>query len=450
MLRDKFFFILLLLFLPTQLAKHFFIPASLVNGVRIDYLAPTFNLTDAVFLLLVLSWLGQKQKIKQITKGVFKKTNLKGIFLVGGLICLNILGANEKILSLIKLIKLLELLLIACYVYFENINLKTIINWLTIAGVYSAILGITQFILKRSVGGVFWFLGERSFTAASPGIAKAEIFGQLILRPYATFPHPNLLAGFIALLLPLLLLQFARAKEKYHRLVYQLIIALFLLILFLTLSRLGIIVGVTGFVIAAFVIGYKNKEEKKQMQRQVFLLGLFLFLFAVGLFGRFTGLLTGTEETIVQRKELVLASIQMINQNLVFGIGLNNFLPNLTFFCQYCWQQGFYQPVHNLFLLISAETGVVGLIVLIYIMLKALHNNLSKIKTSQEILLLLCWLQITALSLFDHYFYTLQQGQLLFVVLISFMMKKKRDYEENTQNLKNTAAASLVDTGNSF
>src|SRR5687767_1088681 len=47
---------LLLLFLPTQLGKHFWPEYSLLSGFRVDYLSPTLYLTDMLVLLLFLQW----------------------------------------------------------------------------------------------------------------------------------------------------------------------------------------------------------------------------------------------------------------------------------------------------------------------------------------------------------------------------------------------------------
>jgi hypothetical protein len=39
--------------LPTQLGKHFFLDFSFINGIRIDYLAPTIHVTDILALLII-------------------------------------------------------------------------------------------------------------------------------------------------------------------------------------------------------------------------------------------------------------------------------------------------------------------------------------------------------------------------------------------------------------
>src|SRR3972149_3010131 len=51
---NKILFFFLILLLPTQLGKHFFIPLSYLSGVRVDYLAPTVYLTDLIVVPLAI------------------------------------------------------------------------------------------------------------------------------------------------------------------------------------------------------------------------------------------------------------------------------------------------------------------------------------------------------------------------------------------------------------
>src|SRR3989344_9415701 len=51
------FFYLLILFLPTQLGRHFWPNFSFVSGIRIDYLSPTLYATDIFILLIFVFWL---------------------------------------------------------------------------------------------------------------------------------------------------------------------------------------------------------------------------------------------------------------------------------------------------------------------------------------------------------------------------------------------------------
>ena len=106
--------------------------------------------------------------------------------------------------------------------------------------------------MQHSLGGIFWFLGERTFTVDTPGIARFPLclpsfFGCIeFLRSYATFPHPNVLAGYLAVGVPLLLnKQIAKYTNKQiNKLntVRKIAIVLGLLALVLTFSRSAVLV----------------------------------------------------------------------------------------------------------------------------------------------------------------------------------------------------------------
>src|SRR5205823_4369410 len=142
-----------------------------------------------------------------------------------------------------------------------------------------------------------------------------------------------------------------------------------------------------------------------------------VFYFFTPLLSRFTQT-NLSEESVIQRQLLVNASWQMITEKPILGVGLGNFLPTLARI-QKPLSLGLYlQPVHNIFLLIFAETGIAGLAFFLWFLAKTYsHLFLLIRKEKYARKLSLCFSLILSsallLGLFDHYFLTLQQGQLL-------------------------------------
>jgi O-antigen ligase len=126
-----------------------------------------------------------------------------------------------------------------------------------------------------------------------------------------------------------------------------------------------------------------------------------------------------SDESLVQRQELVTQSLNMFWQSPVFGIGINNFFNNLSIVSPK-GNTFLIQPAHNIFLLVLSETGIVGLIAFLFILSKSLLSILKK----QNKYLLLCLLAIIFLGMFDHYFLTLQQGQLLLSFVLGINLAK--------------------------
>ena len=118
-------------------------------------------------------------------------------------------------------------------------------------------------------------------------------------------------------------------------------------------------------------------------------------------------------QSFVQRIFLLKAAMQMVQTNFLFGVGFGNFLPGLPFLfsAQLHYSTIFLQPVHNIFFLIAAETGVTGLLFVFWF----LYKTLQKLKTIKTLLFIV----IISLGMFDHYFLTLQQGQLLLTLILA-------------------------------
>ena len=90
------------------------------------------------------------------------------------------------------------------------------------------------------------------------------------------------------------------------------------------------------------------------------------------------------------------------------------------------------QPIHNYFLLSAAELGILGALILIWILISHLsgiwglfRNSKFEIRNSESsnyrlllFTILLCFL---VLMQFDHYFYTLQQTQMLLWIILGLI-----------------------------
>ena len=168
--------------LPTQLGKHFFFDFSYLAGVRIDYLAPTLYLTDIfAFLLILLNY--------KMVFSFFKKKVFLWLFL---LFCVNAFFSLSKPLFFYRLIRLVEVL--ALFAIFKKQfpkYKKAVISGFAFSVLIQSVLVVAQFVTRHSLQGIWYFFGERYFTLSTPGIAKASLQGNEILRVYGTFSHPN-------------------------------------------------------------------------------------------------------------------------------------------------------------------------------------------------------------------------------------------------------------------
>lgn len=399
--------LLTLLFLPFQLGKHFWPTFTYVIGQRVDYLSPTMYISDIPLLFLFI--LHGKMFLKHI--GIWFYAIL--LFL-----SLGIFFSSSPMSGWYGLVKFVELVFFGWLLAQYGNKLFSALFWIFgLDMLLEGILGIMEFGQQSSINGFWYFFGERNFNATTPGIANAAIHGQSVLRPYGTFSHPNVFAGYIVISLLLFLTTVLFTKEKIKKIVAFIFLVFGSLILFLTLSRVAVVVWI-AFLLVGLLIRFGKRVG-------AFLSGLIGLLVALLFFtpffsGRFLDSTTYIESFDL-RLILQQAAINMWTHSPIFGVGINNFLIALPSFIQGHVLFGFLQPVHNIFLLVLAETGLIGLGVFCTTLVIAFTNNLRIVKQSLSQISLFVFLSlcaIIAIGFTDHYFLTLQQGQLLFAFIL--------------------------------
>jgi len=212
----------LFFFIPIQLGRHFWFDWSYKLGVRVDYLSPTVFFTDILVLLIIAVFMVKNQKLPTRNryaqsvaggkvKSLIKSLKLRKIsFLPRFIVILLILAVNWWVFVVgenpwlfaynflrLGLLGLLGYIIAKTFTKKDFPQIIKVLNWALILQVS---LAAYQVVVERSAD--LWILGERSFSIITPGIARfLAPGGQLLLRGYGTFPHPNVLGGFCLLML---------------------------------------------------------------------------------------------------------------------------------------------------------------------------------------------------------------------------------------------------------
>ncbi len=406
---QKIIFQTLIFFLPTQVALHFWPDWALVSGIRVDYLAPTIYFTDLLVFLLLFLWIFQI-KVLSIKYLAF---SIKIVLIFGVVfVVVNIVGAEIPVLAFYKWIKVLEFLVLGFYVYKNKECLKLFKTPLSLAVIYSSFIAVGQFVLQRTVGGPFYFLGERSFTSLTPGIALFNFFGKSYLRPYGTFGHPNALGGFLLVAVFILLVQ----KKS---ILNWVAICFGIIVLFLTFSQnvwFAFFAGVTLLLL-------RNRKEWGSIKTIIFFSIIILSLIMPLASAVFVGNNSVYLFDLSLRRRFLLSYISglLVSNNSLFGVGLGNFIPAMSSLIQRqdltlnetIW---WLQPVHNIYLLVLVETGIAGFMFFCYSIFR-LVRSVNKFDVA--------FILILVTGFLDHYWLTLQQNFLLFAILAGFLISKE-------------------------
>jgi hypothetical protein len=254
---------------------------------------------------------------------------------------------------------------------------------------------------------LMWWLGERTFNFNTIGIAQMSVVGNGLIRAYGTFSHPNSLAGF------LLVSWILWWKYKNNKVSWWIVFWLGLMGIILTGSRT--IWLLTGLSLVFFV--KKFFGENKNWIKIIISLVLILIL-AIKIIDfnyPIANFLSGWDENgLIKRGQLNLASLEMIKNSPIFGIGTKNFLVNLPNFqneSHFFWLQ----PVHNILLLTLSEIGFLGLGILIW----GLNSLFRNKKLNEEDWLIIGVILISGMV--DHYWLTLPQNMWLLTIFLGLI-----------------------------
>ncbi|WP_207345852.1 O-antigen ligase family protein [Arthrobacter sp. E3] len=205
---------------------------------------------------------------------------------------------------------------------------------------------------------------------------EAQVAGN-IMRPGGTFGHPGNLGKALLLILPFVF-QFVRSADVLARRVSKCSLSLVILMTALTFGRANMI----GVVIAVllWIVLNKNKNGLDAKFKSIFLLILICLPFFSIYLLRFEDDPTGGE-----RPELQSEALMQISQNLWGGTGPNNYVEVVGRWAS-STSAGF--PVHNAFLLLVAEMGVIGalsflfpFVVVVILSLRSLSSSRATVES---------------------------------------------------------------------
>lgn len=245
------------------------------------------------------------------------------------------------------------------------------------------LIQVSQFLNKKSIGGVFYWLGERDFTQTTPSLPKYQVLDREYIRVPSIFSHANSLGGFM--LLSLISLKFLKGKTPSK------IVSLISILL-------------SGSKNAILFLGLYLIKKIRIKKTILFCILISLLLALLSPFG------TGFGYTISSRLAGISSSAKIIGDHTPFGTGLGAHIVGLGEQLQ--GSQITYeklQPVHNIYFLLVSEIGLIGLFFLYYL------SKQIKISSRQSILLAVVLLT----GLFDHYWLTLIQNKLLLTILLA-------------------------------
>ncbi len=404
--------------LPWQL-RHTFCFAS-YGGNYFEYSSIQLYATDLLIVVLLVLWILRWPKLQLPAKWVWQPLVLWLVWItVSGWYGLDWQNSLQQSVHYWLMFGWLLYL-------FNNVKDLRQIFWPFVWGVaLQAVWGIAQFIGNHDLG--MQILGESPLGPNQGGVAVVGDEAHRQIRAQGLLPHPNMLGGLLVFsILPLVqLYRDASKKQKYWLLAVAGLVGVALVLSF---SRTSWVVALIIMLVMVLVAIFRKRERFIWLPLVALLLGAGV---AVGwqwsnVTGRFS-----TESRLEQKSvEDRVGSLgdwgKIISGHEFAGVGTGNYTQALIQLKpnQKVWT---YKPIHDIYLLITAETGAVGLAIWLWMMfvvgwlwLKLIRQNWAN-----------WWLGLPLIGILgagvvDHWAVSFQQGRLLFFLALALIILESK------------------------
>jgi len=313
----------------------------------------------------------------------------------------------------ISLYYFILILLASVFIFLlKDFDKQKFYNLFLLNGIIQGILAIYQSYTQKVVGNKYLGIAEQ--VPERLGVSVLEIDGFRILRSYGSLSHPNVLGGFLLISILIGIYIWIRFYKKLrNNLLYFIFIISSITIstigLLLTFSRSSLLTLLISLLTLIIFSLFKKDYLSIQIVFKYFII-LLLSFFLVNLLwsnswnSRFN-FSNRLEINSIEERVDSFNQIDLNNNSQLFfgqGLGMNTFVNHSNDLEVYN-----IQPIHNIFILILSEIGIVGVLLLINLFNKRRYNVLS----------LLLFTGFIVLGLFDHYLWTSWTGLLLISLL---------------------------------
>jgi O-antigen ligase len=333
------------------------------------------------------------------------------------------------------------------------------------AAVIQVLIGIGQFLYQTAPASTL--LGMSAHEAWTAGTSVLKLEDGRFLRAYGSFPHPNVLGAFLSVILVIGIgyrVFQTRIKDAGCKMqccpsfiLYHAPLILILLTLILTFSRAAWLGAALGIAFLAIHFFHQTKSKCIIIPRPwnydtffktMFVLGIatavFVFVLRDQVFPRFDVATIVGEGSVSERAASLEDARALIVANPIAGVGAGNFTKAVMESepARSVWSV---QPAHDVFVLVWAELGVVGLVLLTLFVfsiarqcvipsvvegspcaredssVRRLTRNDSQ---NQSVIFTVAFLAFAPSLLLDHFLWSSHFGTLFFFLLIGLASRK--------------------------
>ena len=390
-------------------------------------------LSDVLILLLVatLFWIYKAPLRTFFWEGPSKYLTLLLLACLTSICCSVTAGYA---LSYFRLLQLAFPVLLFCAIRFLSQKIDFLaflqrLSWiLVIVCTLECFIGTIQYFSQHSLG--LSFLGEKSlhhFPFPNPGgqrwffdqfLPNGQSLGHLF-RASGTFSHPNILGGFIFCSVMASYFLLVQPLYKWKKGVLLTCLLLQFFTLFIAFSRSAMIALLLASLFWC-LLQLKQRGASSSVRKVIYAMltcmALCTCLFYSQLIAR-GGVINYnvvTKYADSERLQYMQMAWDMFQEHPLLGVGWNNFQLHIATFQGSATGHLFFSKVHNIYLLVLAETGLIGAVLFVLFLSFLLRAAWKSPMSQAKIFLLSTFIGLLFIGQCDFYLLDTPQGNLLF------------------------------------
>jgi putative inorganic carbon (HCO3(-)) transporter len=341
----------------------------------------TISLIDIPLIALYLLWLFENLNHQKKSINWFPAFTVPFFGFIS-ISLLSLLQANYVELGLFQILLLIKRFLLVFYIA-NQVNDERTVKWILIALFLGCLLqsgiGLAQYMKGGKIG--LYLLGERPDDI---DLLSTGAFENLA-RVTGTFWHSNGFAFYLQMIIPLGIGVILLGSNGTYRISISILMIFGFIVLILTLSRGAWL----SFIVSILYLVWHYLKRIRVKISSLFprlLVAMIILLLAALLFGstiydRFVIDDYGSAES---RVPMMKTALNIISHHPIIGIGINNYAETMIQYDVTGNDFSLYRPVHNLFLLIAAESGLIGLICFAWALIAAMRMGMKALKNKNN------------------------------------------------------------------
>lgn len=354
-LSKKILFTVLLLTLPFNIDQTLFLREH--NGGAAGFIISLSGLT--VLILYLIYFLEAYQR--QTPAFGFFRPIVYVLLGLGAMTLISLAKAPNRELGLFEWLELVKMLAIFLYVKYavrSHVSLRMILHVILIGLILEGVIGIAQFVTGSTL--------NLTILGGHPNEVMHQAVDGGLSRVGGTLGGPNAFAWYLDFLLPIPLAVILLGRGKRSLFLNTAALLFGCTALFMTLSRGGWVgMLVSGLIVLAYLVTRLNPVKRFYTILIMILIAciavILIFSIANPVRDRF---MTEDEGSAYVRIPLMRVALKIIQHHPFIGVGLNNYTLMDQFYDHTPGMVSTYfpYPVHNVFLQLAAEAGLIALI----------------------------------------------------------------------------------------